>query len=119
MLRYKIIDDYLFMDTFFATKKAKNSSCGHTCCQLFVTDRGFVYVVPMKKYLEVLQAVKKFSKEISAPDAIISDASEAQTSDAVFRFLPRDGYLPLHPGGWHPMVKQGQVVHWHYKRSYL
>ena len=52
----------------------------------FVTDRGFVYVVPMKKESEVLQAVKQFAKEIGAPDAIISDASKAQTSPAVRRF---------------------------------
>jgi hypothetical protein len=36
------------MDTFFATKKAGKSSQGHACCQRFVTDKGFVYVVPMK-----------------------------------------------------------------------
>ena len=49
MLCYKHINEYFFMDTFFATKKSKKSSRGHTCCQLFVTDCGFVYVFPMKK----------------------------------------------------------------------
>jgi hypothetical protein len=58
MLRYKRIHEYFFMDTFFATKKAGKSSRGHSCCQLFVTDKGFVYVVPMKSKSEVLQAVK-------------------------------------------------------------
>jgi hypothetical protein len=48
MLRYKRIHEYFFMDTFFATKKGKKSSRGHTCCQLFVSDKGFVFVVPMK-----------------------------------------------------------------------
>ena len=48
ILRYKRIKDYIFMDTFFATKKAVKSSRGNTCCQLFVTDKGFVYFVPMK-----------------------------------------------------------------------
>jgi hypothetical protein len=69
MLRYKRISEYFFMDTFFATVKAGKSSRGHTCCQLFVTDKGFVYVVPMKSKGEVLQAVKQFAKEIGAPDA--------------------------------------------------
>jgi hypothetical protein len=54
MLRYKRISEYFFMDTFFATKKAGKSSRGHTCCQLFVTDKGFVYAVPMKSKAEVL-----------------------------------------------------------------
>ena len=49
MLRYRRIKDFFFMDTFFATKKGGQSSRGHTCCQLFVTDKGFIYVVPMKR----------------------------------------------------------------------
>mgnify|MGYP000532748194 CR=1 FL=1 len=48
MLRYKRIDEYFFMDTFFATKKAGKLSRSNTCCQLFVTDKGYVYVVPMR-----------------------------------------------------------------------
>ena len=47
IIRYKCIQDYFFMDTFFATKKGGRSCRGHTCCQLFVTDKGFLYVVPM------------------------------------------------------------------------
>ena len=54
MLRYKRINEHFFMDTFFATKKAGKSSGGNSCCQLFVTDKGFVYVVPMKSRSEVL-----------------------------------------------------------------
>jgi hypothetical protein len=42
MLRYKRILEYFFMDTFFSTKKAGKSTRGHTCCQLFVTDKGFM-----------------------------------------------------------------------------
>ena len=71
MLHYKRIQDYFFMDTFFATKKGGRSSRGHTCCQLFVTDKGFLYVVPMRRKSEVLQAVKQFAKEIGAPTSII------------------------------------------------
>jgi hypothetical protein len=80
MLRYKRINDYFFMGTFFATKKAGKSSRGNTCCQLFVTDKGFVYVVPMKTKGEVLQALEQFAKEIGAPDAIVSDAAAEQSS---------------------------------------
>ncbi len=86
MLRYKRISEYFFMDTFFATKKAGKSSRGHTCCQLFVTDKGFVYVVPLKSKAEVLQAVKQFAKEIGAPEAIICDMAGEQTSQALKRF---------------------------------
>ena len=64
MLRYKRIKDYFFMDTFFATKKGGQSSQGHTCCQLFVTDKGFIYVVPMKKKSEVLASGKTCTNRI-------------------------------------------------------
>ena len=74
------------MDTLFATKKSKKSSRGHTCAQLFVTDKGFVYVVPMTKESEVLQALKQFAKAIGAPDAIICDAAKAQMSTKVRQF---------------------------------
>ena len=51
-------------------QEGRELSRGHTCCQLFVTDKGFVYVVPMKSKGEVLQVVKQFTKEIGVPDAI-------------------------------------------------
>ena len=79
------------MDTFFATSKGGRSSRGHTCCQLFVTDKGFVYVVPMSSKKDVLKAVKQFAKEIGAPDAIISDGAREQTSDDLRRFLQSIG----------------------------
>ena len=91
MLCYKRINDYFFMDTFFSTKKGGKSSRGNTCCQLFVTDKGFVYVVPMRNKSEVLQAVKLFAKEVGAPDAIISDMSGEQTSKDLRKFCAEIG----------------------------
>jgi hypothetical protein len=91
MLRYKRIKEFFFMDTFFATKKAGKSSRGNACCQLFVTDKGFIYVVPMQREADVLKAVKQFSKEIGAPDAIICDAAKAQTSQAMRKFCNEIG----------------------------
>ena len=78
MLRYKRIKEFFFMDIFFATKKGGQSSRGHTCCQVFVTDTGFIYVVPMKRKSEVLLAIKQFAKEVGAPDSIVADMSGEQ-----------------------------------------
>ena len=64
MLRYKWIKDFFFMDTSFATKKGGQSSRGHTCCQLFVTDKGFIYIVPMKRKPEVLLAISNLPKKL-------------------------------------------------------
>ena len=85
-LRYQRIKDIFFMDTFFATKKGGQSSRGHTCCQLFVTDKGFIYVVPMKKKSEVLLAIKQFAKEIGAPDSFVADMSGEKISSEVKKF---------------------------------
>ena len=66
------------MDTFSATRKGRQSSRGHTCCQVFVTDRGFIYVVLMKRQSEVLLAIKQFAKEVGAPDSFEADMSHEQ-----------------------------------------
>ena len=47
ILQYHCIEDHFFMDTLFATKKGGKSSRGNTCCQLFITDKGFLHVIPM------------------------------------------------------------------------
>jgi hypothetical protein len=91
MLQHKRIGEHFFMDTFFATKKAGKSSRGHNCCQLFVTDNGFVRVVLMKSKAEVLQAAKRFAKEIGAPEAIMCDMAGEQTSHALKSFCQEIG----------------------------
>ncbi len=79
------------MDTFFATKKSKRSTRGNTCCQLFVTDQGFVYVIPLRDERDVLSAVKQFAKEVGAPDAIICDAAREQILKEVRSFCLKMG----------------------------
>ena len=86
MLRYKRIKDLFFKDTFFAIKKGGQLSRGHTCCQLFVTDKGFIYVVPMKKKSEVLLANKQFAKKIGAADSFVADMSGEQMSSEVKKY---------------------------------
>ena len=93
MIRYKRINSHFFTDTFFVTKKAK-SKRGNTCMQLFVSDKGFVYVVPMKSKSEFPFALKQFAKEIGVPIALISDPSGEQTSSKVKK-LAKDMDLTL------------------------
>ena len=79
------------MDTFFATAKSGKSTRQNICCQIFATDRGFIYDVPMKYRSDVLQTVKQFSKEIGAPEAIIADPSKEQKSKDLRQFLTAIG----------------------------
>ena len=79
------------MDTFFATKKARKSTRGHSCCQLFVTDKGYVKVIPMRSKGDVSVAVKQFAKEVGAPDAFICDAAGENKSDDLRKFCSEIG----------------------------
>ena len=64
MLRYKRININFYMDNLFATKKSGKSMRQNICCRFFVTDKGFVYVVPMKSKSDELKAVKEFAKKL-------------------------------------------------------
>ena len=74
------------MDTCFASKKGGKPIRGNTCWQLFVTNKVFVYVVPMLKKSDVPQALRQFTKEIGAPDAIICDLGGEQMSLEVKKY---------------------------------
>ena len=90
MLRYKRINCHFFTDTFFVTAKGR-SKRGNTCMQIFVSDKGFVYVVPMKSKGEFPEALKMFSKEIGVPTALIVDPAGEQTSQEVRKFCHQIG----------------------------
>ena len=59
--------------------------------QLFVTDKGFVHVIPMTKKSQAPMAFKIFAKDIGAPDAIICDTSREQISKEVRDFCHKIG----------------------------
>ena len=86
MFCYHCIHEDFFMDTVFVTTKGGKSSRGNTCCQFFVTDIEYLYVVPMMRKGEVLQSVTQFAKEVGAPDMIISDMAREQLSKKVKHF---------------------------------
>ena len=86
MLRDRRINSHFFTDTFFVTKRAKYTR-GNTCMQLFVSDKGFVFVVPMKSKEEFPLELKLFAKEIGVPTTLILDPSREQTSRKFRKFL--------------------------------
>ena len=74
------------MDTLFATLKGVKLSQGNTCCQLFVTGKSYIYIVPMKCKSEVLHAIKQFSKEIGMMNVIVCDMAGEQMSPELKQF---------------------------------
>ena len=77
---------HFFTDTFFVTKRAK-STRGNTCMHLFVSDKGFVSVEPMKSKGEFPSALNFcFAKDIGVPTNLILDPSREQNSRKVRKF---------------------------------
>ena len=92
-LRYRHVKEMFFMDTFFATGKAGKTTRGHTCMQIFVTDKGFVYVVPLpdKSGKSIAYAIREFFKVVGIPYAFICDKSPEQTSGEAKRICNQSG----------------------------
>ena len=59
---------------------------GYRYCQLFVSDKGFIFVVFMKKKSKLPLALKAFAKEIGVPLSLVMDPSGEQSSSEVMRF---------------------------------
>ena len=84
MLRYLRVACKTFMDTMFSAKKAGTSIRGYKAAQVFVTEFGHLFVVPMesKKGAEVAAALKRYFKEIGVPEAMICDGAREQVQGA-------------------------------------
>ena len=89
MLRYKRIQSVFFTDTMFARKH--KSTRENKCCQVFVSDKGYVAVYPMKTQHEFETALHWFCKEIGVPVELIVDGFSAQTTTSVKRFCDQVG----------------------------
>ena len=80
MLRYKRINSVFFTDTLLAVKTP--SKRGNKYAQLFVSDKGFVAVYPMKKQSDFQDSLHLFCKEVGVPERLVMGAQPAQASTA-------------------------------------
>lgn len=80
MLRYSRLAVDTFMDTMFASKKVGPSIRGYTSCQVFATEFGHVFVVPLesKAGVKIAQAIKRYFKEVGVPLHLICDQAREQ-----------------------------------------
>ena len=74
MLRYKHISSQFFTDNLFATTKVKLTR-GNTCCQIFVSDKGFVVFYPMDSKSQFEIVLHQFYKDIGVPCTLVVDPS--------------------------------------------
>ena len=89
MLRYRRIQSCFYTDTMFSLKV--KSTRGNKCCQVFVSDRSFVAVYPMKSQEEFEQALHWFCKQVGVPRDLICDSHKSQKSNSVKRFCDQVG----------------------------
>ena len=90
MLRYKRITSWFFTDTFFVTDAAR-STRGNKMFQLFVSDKGYVKVYCMKSLKEYPKALRKFAKDVGAPEVLVADPHSSHKSAEVKDFLNKIG----------------------------
>lgn len=93
MLRYQHIREYFYMDTMFASAKSGVTTRGNMCLQLFVTDRGFVFVCPLKAKRDLPHAMRLFFKRVGVPDAIICDGGKEQVQGETGKLLRDSGTM--------------------------
>ena len=81
MLRYRQITSTFFTDTMFAQPGAK-STRGNSCYQVFVSDKGFVALYPMKPQTQFQDALHWFCKQVGVPRTLVVDGHKSQTSNS-------------------------------------
>ena len=89
-VRYCHIKSYFYLDTLFVTGQAK-SSPRNICAQLFVLDKEFVAIYPMKNQQDYLLALKPFAKDAGALDVFVCDPHPTQRQSKVKEFCTQIG----------------------------
>ena len=59
--------------------------------QIFVSDKGYVFIAAMKSVSEFPKALKMFSKEVQLPEAIIADSHKCHKSKEIRQFCHKIG----------------------------
>jgi hypothetical protein len=89
-VRYRRIQGRFFTDTLFATKMAK-SLRGNTCVQIFVSDKDYPAIYPMKKEADYILALKEFAKDVGEPDVLTCDSARTEKKREVKDFCTQIG----------------------------
>ena len=95
MIRYRRIVSLFYTYCLFVTKKQGQwkaiSTFGFTCMQLYVSDKGYVFVVPMHSASEFPNDLQFFAKEVGVPIYLIADPHPSQKSKDMCQFCHKIG----------------------------
>ena len=81
------------MDTMFASARSGVTMRGITCLQLFVTDRGFLFVCPLKTKQDVPHTLGLFFTKVAVPDAIVCDQKKEQMQGESMKLMRDSGTM--------------------------
>ena len=85
MLQYKHINSQFFTDIFFVTASGV-STHGNNCAQIFVSDKEFFAIYPMRSNDDFSDALHILCKEVGVPLSLNLDPTGEQTSRKVKNF---------------------------------
>ena len=74
--------------------QVEKTTRGNTCAQIFVSDKGFVVIDPMRSRRDFIDALHLFCKENSIPPTIVMDPAGEQKRNDVRKFLYQVGSTP-------------------------
>ena len=58
----------------------------NTSFQLFVTDKGYIFVCLLEKESDVLLALKQVAKDVGVPEDLVTNGTKSETSAEFKRF---------------------------------
>ena len=90
MLCYQWIKSTFFTDTLFATKQAK-STHGNICAQVYISDKGFLALYPMRDVKSFPLSLKEFAMDVGALEILVCDPHPSQKSCKVQEFCNQIG----------------------------
>ena len=93
MLRYQHLREYFYMDSMIALARSGTTTRRNKCMQLFVTDRGFVFVCPLNNKRDVPHALRLFFENMGVPDVIVCDQGKEQVEGESLKLLRDSGTM--------------------------
>jgi hypothetical protein len=90
MLRYKRLKSTFFSDTLFSNQK---STRHNSCAQLFVSDKGFVAIYPMRSQAQFNDALHWFCKQVGVARTLVMDGHKAQVNLETKKFCNEVGTI--------------------------
>ena len=91
MLRYKRLKSVFFTDTLVSL--STKSTRGNHYAQVFVSDKGYVAVYPMRSQSEFNTALHWFCKDVGVPSTLVMDGHKAQVNLDSKRFCHQIGTI--------------------------